>query len=129
MSTGMEKKEIEQSPDIFWSREPIMGPRGTKENPAIVPSYNTSRCVGLETEQVCAANRAMSLLRASEQQDAAVKTSEIVNAAALAQSELLPLFCLYGVFALRLRVCVRQGQGQHEAATAAEAQTRAHAIA
>ena len=36
MSTGMEKKEIEQSPDIFWSREPIMGPRGTKENPAIV---------------------------------------------------------------------------------------------
>lgn len=70
MSTGMEKKEIEQSPDIFWSREPIMGPRGTKENPAIVPSYNTSRCVGLETEQVCAANSAMSLLRPSEQQDA-----------------------------------------------------------
>lgn len=58
-----------------------------------------------------------------------MKTSEIVNAAALAQSELLPLFCLYGVFALGLRVCVRQAQGQHEAAPAAEAQTRAHAIA
>jgi hypothetical protein len=52
MSTGMEKKEIDNSADIFWSREPIMGHRGTKENPAIVPSYNTSRCVGLETEQV-----------------------------------------------------------------------------
>jgi len=51
MSTGMEKKEIMNSPDIFWSREPIMGPKGTKENPAIIPSYNTSRCVGLETEQ------------------------------------------------------------------------------
>ena len=48
----MEKKENEQTADIFWSREPIMGHRGTKENPAIVPSYNTSRCVGLETEQV-----------------------------------------------------------------------------
>ena len=52
MSTGMEKKENEGTSDIFWSREPIMGHRGTKENPAIVPSYNTSRCVGLETEQV-----------------------------------------------------------------------------
>lgn len=52
MSTGMEKKEIDNAADIFWSREPIMGHRGTKENPAIVPSYNTSRCVGLETEQV-----------------------------------------------------------------------------
>ena len=51
MSTGMEKKEIMNTPDIFWSREPIMGPKGTKENPAIVPSFNTSRCVGLETEQ------------------------------------------------------------------------------
>ena len=52
MSTGMEKKEILNTPDIFWSREPIMGPKGTKENPAIIPSFNTSRCVGLETEQV-----------------------------------------------------------------------------
>jgi len=51
MATGMEKKEIEGTADIFWSREPIMGPRGTKENPAIVPSFNTSRVVGLETEQ------------------------------------------------------------------------------
>ena len=52
MATGMEKKEIEGTADIFWSREPIMGPKGTKENPAIVPSFNTSRVVGLETEQV-----------------------------------------------------------------------------
>ena len=52
MATGMEKKEHENSPDIFWSREPIMGHRGTKENPAIVPSFNDSRVVGLETEQV-----------------------------------------------------------------------------
>jgi hypothetical protein len=51
MSTGMEKKEIMGTPDIFWSREPIMGPKGTKENPAIIPSFNSSRCVGLETEQ------------------------------------------------------------------------------
>ena len=51
MATGMEKKEIDGSTDIFWSREPIMGHRGTKENPAIVPSFNTSRVVGLETEQ------------------------------------------------------------------------------
>jgi len=51
MSTGMEKKEILNTPDIFWSREPIMGPKGTKENPAIIPSFNSSRCVGLETEQ------------------------------------------------------------------------------
>ena len=50
MSTGMEKKEIMNTPDIFWSREPIMGPKGTKENPAIIPSFNKSRCVGLETE-------------------------------------------------------------------------------
>ena len=52
MATGMEKKEQDQTADIFWSREPIMGPKGTKEKPAIVPSYNTSRVVGLETEQV-----------------------------------------------------------------------------
>ena len=52
MTTGMERKEQEGSTDIFWSREPIMGPKGTKENPAIIPSFNTSRCVGLETEQV-----------------------------------------------------------------------------
>merc|ERR1719271_1969437 len=51
MATGLEKKEIMGTPDIFWSREPIMGPKGTKENPAIIPSFNTSRCVGLETEQ------------------------------------------------------------------------------
>lgn len=51
MATGMEKKEIDGTADIFWSREPIMGPKGTKENPAIVPSFNTSRVVGLETEQ------------------------------------------------------------------------------
>jgi len=51
MATGMEKKEIDATPDIFWSREPIMGHKGTRENPAIVPSFNTSRCVGLETEQ------------------------------------------------------------------------------
>ena len=51
MATGMEKKELQQSHDIFWSRLPIEGPRGTKENPAIIPSFNTSRCVGLETEQ------------------------------------------------------------------------------
>ena len=51
MATGMEKKEIEGSTDIFWSREPIRGHRGTKDNPAIVPSFNTSRVVGLETEQ------------------------------------------------------------------------------
>eukprot|EP00967_Tisochrysis_lutea_P052593 scaffold65218_cov30-Tisochrysis_lutea.AAC.1 len=49
----MERKEELQTPDIFWSREPITGPRGTKENPAIVPSYNDSRVVGLETESVC----------------------------------------------------------------------------
>ena len=52
MATGMEKKEIEGTADIFWSREPIMGHKGTRENPAIVPSFNTSRVVGLETEQV-----------------------------------------------------------------------------
>lgn len=51
-ATGMERKELEQTPDIFWSREPIVGPKGTKEKPAIVPSFNTSRVVGLETEQV-----------------------------------------------------------------------------
>ena len=53
MSTGMEKKEILNTPDIFWSREPIMGPKGTKDNPAVIPSFNSSRCVGLETEQAC----------------------------------------------------------------------------
>ena len=53
ISTGMERKEELGTPDIFWSREPITGPRGTKENPAIVPSFNDSRVVGLETEQVC----------------------------------------------------------------------------
>lgn len=53
-STGMERKEELKTPDIFWSREPITGHRGTKENPAIVPSYNDSRVVGLETESVSA---------------------------------------------------------------------------
>jgi hypothetical protein len=38
--------------DIFWSREPITGPKGTKEKPAIVPSFNDHRVVGLEIEQV-----------------------------------------------------------------------------
>ena len=52
VATGMEKKEIDVTPDVFWSREPIMGHKGTRDNPAIVPSFNTSRCVGLETEQV-----------------------------------------------------------------------------
>jgi hypothetical protein len=52
MATGLEKKEIDRTADIFWSREPLMGHKGTKENPAIIPSFNTSRCVGLETEQV-----------------------------------------------------------------------------
>ena len=42
---------MELTPDIFWSREPIVGHKGTKENPAIIPSFNTSRVVGLETEQ------------------------------------------------------------------------------
>merc|ERR1740117_656090 len=50
-STGMEQKEENFSPDIFWNREPIYGHRGTKENPAVVPSFNESRVVGLETEQ------------------------------------------------------------------------------
>ena len=50
-STGMEQKEEQLTPDIFWTREPIMGHRGTKENPAIVPSFNDNRVVGLETEQ------------------------------------------------------------------------------
>eukprot|EP00966_Prymnesium_polylepis_P071023 1649772-Prymnesium_polylepis.1 len=49
----MERKEIDLTPDVFWSREPIIGHKGTKENPAIIPSFNTSRVVGLETEQVC----------------------------------------------------------------------------
>merc|ERR1719454_2055100 len=50
VSTGMELKELQKTSDIFWSREPITGPKGTRENPAIVPSFNTSRVVGLETE-------------------------------------------------------------------------------
>lgn len=53
MATGMEKKELDGASDIFWSREPIMGHKGTKERPAIVPSFNDSRVVGLETEQAC----------------------------------------------------------------------------
>lgn len=52
LMTGMEQKEQMGTPDIFWSREPITGPKGTKENPAVVPSFNDSRVVGLETEQV-----------------------------------------------------------------------------
>merc|ERR1712137_589592 len=50
MSTGLERKEELRTPDIFWSREPIIGHRGTKENPAVVPSFNDSRVVGLETK-------------------------------------------------------------------------------
>ena len=52
VATGMELKEMNADPDIFWSREPITGHKGTKENPAIVPSFNDSRVVGLEVEQV-----------------------------------------------------------------------------
>ena len=55
----MEKKEEIQTPDIFWSREPITGHKGTKDNPAIVPSYNESRVVGLETHSVRAAPAAL----------------------------------------------------------------------
>ena len=47
----MEAKEIQGTADIFWSREPITGPKGTKENPAIIPSFNDHRVVGLEIEQ------------------------------------------------------------------------------
>ena len=49
----MEAKEMAQDADIFWSREPISGHRGTKDKPAVVPSFNDSRVVGLEVEQVC----------------------------------------------------------------------------
>ena len=52
VATGMELKEMQGDTDIFWSREPISGHKGTKENPAIVPSFNDSRVVGLEVEQV-----------------------------------------------------------------------------
>jgi len=51
VATGMELKEMSGDADIFWSREPISGHKGTKENPAIVPSFNDSRVVGLEVEQ------------------------------------------------------------------------------
>ena len=51
IATGMESKELSQTADIFWSREPITGPKGTKENPAIIPSFNDHRVVGLEIEQ------------------------------------------------------------------------------
>ena len=51
IATGMEAKEIAGTQDIFWSREPITGPKGTKENPAIIPSFNDHRVVGLEIEQ------------------------------------------------------------------------------
>uniref|UniRef100_A0A7S0F556 Uncharacterized protein n=1 Tax=Phaeocystis antarctica TaxID=33657 RepID=A0A7S0F556_9EUKA len=51
IATGMEAKEMNADADIFWSREPITGPRGTKENPAIIPSFNDHRVVGLEIEQ------------------------------------------------------------------------------
>ena len=50
IATGMESKELSQTADIFWSREPITGPKGTKENPAIIPSFNDHRVVGLEIE-------------------------------------------------------------------------------
>ena len=51
IATGMEAKEMQGTADIFWSREPITGPKGTKEKPAIVPSFNDHRVVGLEIEQ------------------------------------------------------------------------------
>ena len=39
---------MELTPDIFWSREPIVGHKGTKENPAIkrVVTYSTSEVFG-----------------------------------------------------------------------------------
>ncbi|KAJ1620160.1 hypothetical protein T492DRAFT_1079839 [Pavlovales sp. CCMP2436] len=46
----MEKKELMGSKDIFWSREPVVGPRGTIEKPALIPSFNESRVVGLDTD-------------------------------------------------------------------------------
>jgi len=46
----MEKKELMGSKDVFWSREPIVGPRGTIDKPALIPSFNDSRVVGLDTE-------------------------------------------------------------------------------
>ncbi|KAG8469505.1 hypothetical protein KFE25_005960 [Diacronema lutheri] len=49
-ATGMEKKELMGSKDVFWSREPIVGPRGTIDKPALIPSFNDSRVVGLDTE-------------------------------------------------------------------------------
>mmetsp|Transcript_8072 Transcript_8072/g.23722 ORF Transcript_8072/g.23722 Transcript_8072/m.23722 type:complete len:119 (-) Transcript_8072:926-1282(-) len=49
-ATGMERKELQQSKDVFWSREPIVGPRGTIDKPALIPSFNDSRVVGLDTE-------------------------------------------------------------------------------
>ena len=55
IATGMEAKEMNQDADIFWSREPITGHKGTKENPAIIPSFNDHRVVGLEIEQACGA--------------------------------------------------------------------------
>lgn len=42
---------MQATADIFWSREPITGPKGTKEKPAIIPSFNDHRVVGLEIEQ------------------------------------------------------------------------------
>ena len=51
IATGMEAKEMNADADIFWSREPITGHKGTKENPAIIPSFNDHRVVGLEIEQ------------------------------------------------------------------------------
>lgn len=84
MATGMEKKEIEGTADIFWSREPIMGPRGTKENPAIVPSFNTSRVVGLETEQARAASIAAARALAC---DSTTWRLRVCHAAAAAAAE------------------------------------------
>jgi hypothetical protein len=49
-ATGMEKKELSGTKDVFWSREPIVGPRGTIDKPALIPSFNDSRVVGLDTE-------------------------------------------------------------------------------
>jgi len=49
-ATGMERKEMQGSKDVFWSREPVVGPKGTIDKPALIPSFNDSRVVGLDTE-------------------------------------------------------------------------------
>lgn len=46
----MERKELEGSKDVFWSREPVSGPKGTIDKPAMIPSFNDSRVVGIDTD-------------------------------------------------------------------------------